>query len=151
MRSLYSEGVYVPFLNDQPRTAAVVQRANALGLQGKSHLSFERRLRAHRVDSHPASSPPCISKVLYPEERETCTRDFDPPDGFAAGDRLSVTLPLADRSHSLLTTPAARRCCYRSDGAWAPAECFFGWDPGLSRMGCPREYLSSARMYSIET
>jgi len=57
-----------------------------------------------------------ILRSLYPEGPRVCHQVLvHPPGGIAGGDRLAMTMRLAEGSHALVTTPGATRF-YRSAG-----------------------------------
>lgn len=63
------------------------------------------------------TGPLMVQKPFYPEGLQTChTYLIHPPGGVVGGDKLALDVSLAQKSHAVITTPAAGKF-YRSAGA----------------------------------
>ena len=89
-----------------------------MGWHGHLQLNYHRDgERTGALDRH--DGPLRVLQRLYPEGPAVCHHVLvHPPGGIVGGDRLDVTLLLAEGSHALITTPGATRF-YRSGGETA--------------------------------
>lgn len=79
------------------------------------HLNY-RAQNSSTVLHHQHEGPLRIFKSLYPEGPSVCHNVIvHPPGGLVEGDRLDVTVQVAEGAHALISTPGATRF-YKSGG-----------------------------------
>ena len=109
-----------PSLQEQP--AALSEGA---GWRARLALGFTHDNGRSRLTHREHEGPLVVQKPLYPEGNGVCQCIIvHPPGGIAGGDRLALTVDVAQRAHAQLTTPGATKW-YRSGGRPAMQQMVF--------------------------
>lgn len=81
-------------------------------------LRYEVRNEKTRLVSRKQEGPLMVQRPFYPEKGISHTYLLHPPGGVVGGDYLGVDIEVAEKAHSLITTPGATKF-YRSSGIQA--------------------------------
>lgn len=87
--------------------------SNGSGWCARLQLDFETRGERTVLARRHHSGPMMVQSAFYPEGDPCHVYLLHPPGGLVGGDQLRIKVTLADRTHALLTTPAAGKF-YRS-------------------------------------
>ena len=112
-----------------------------MGWHGHLHIDYTRDgERCIALDRH--QGPLRVLRRLYPEGPGICHHVMvHPPGGIVGGDRLDISLNLAEGCHALLTTPSATRF-YRSAGELAVQDLVARVAPGARLEWLPLETIA---------
>ena len=81
-------------------------------------LKYEYRLSRTVISARHHQGPLTVQKPFYPEQDVCHTYILHPPAGVVGGDVLKINIDVADKAHTLITTPGAGKF-YRSENKLA--------------------------------
>lgn len=100
----------------RPHPESTVAVSEGDGWRARLALGFTYEHGRSRLAQREHEGPLVVQKPLYPEGHGVCQCIVvHPPGGVAGGDRLALTVDVAQRAHAQLTTPGAAKW-YRSGG-----------------------------------
>lgn len=103
--------------NSPPITSAGAQSKSEVhqppGWSANLALQFAVKGDRTKISSKSFRGPLAVQKPFYPEGDTCHVYVLHPPGGVVGGDQLAIELKLEERSHALVTTPAANKF-YRS-------------------------------------
>jgi urease accessory protein len=110
---------------ERPFRETTVALSEGGGWRARLALEITYDNRRSRLTRREHEGPLVVQKPLYPEGDGVCQCIVvHPPGGIAGGDRLALTLDVAQHAHAQLTTPGATKW-YRSGGNPATQQVVF--------------------------
>ena len=126
----------VPHLS--PRGA--LDCAHRAGWQARLDLGFEQRAGRTVLAHKRQFGPLTVQRPFYPEGGPCHLYVLHPPGGVVGGDRLAVSVLVAEGAHALITTPGAAKF-YRSAGPRADVVQRLSVDAGGALEWFPQENI----------
>jgi urease accessory protein len=109
----------------RPLSQSTVVPSEGTGWRARLALGFTYDHGRSRLTRREHEGPLVVQRPLYPEGDGVCQCIVvHPPGGIAGGDRLALTVDVAQRAHAQLTTPGAAKW-YRSGGNLATQQLVF--------------------------
>lgn len=108
---------------------------------GRLQLDYALRDARTAIVRREHIGPLRVQRPFYPEGPEVChTYLLHPPGGVAGGDRIELSVRVAESARALLTTPGAAKW-YRSLDRWARQNIDIAAGPGASIEWLPHETI----------
>ncbi len=124
-------------------TASAVQGNNTLppaGWLAQLELGFSQTRSCTQIKHSRHIGPLRVQRPFYPEGNLAHVYILHPPGGVVGGDRLHITLEVADKAQVLCTTPGSGKF-YLSAGEWASLQQTFHIKAGASLEWLPQENI----------